>query len=45
MKKRNKQIKKEMLSGIENEVSKSKLIANNTVYIEYIDGRKEFINN
>ena len=35
-----KQTKKEMLYSIENEVAKSKLIGNNTVYIEYLDGRK-----
>lgn len=36
MKVKTKQTKKEMLSGIENEVSKSKLIANNGwVYVLY----------
>lgn len=35
-----KQTKKEMLLGIENQVAKSKLIANNTLRVEYLDGRK-----
>lgn len=35
-----KQTKKEMLFGIEDEVAKSKFIANNTLQVEYLDGRK-----
>lgn len=35
-----KQTKKEMLLGIENKVAKSKFIANNTLQVEYLDGRK-----
>lgn len=35
-----KQTKKEMLFGIEDQVAKSRLIANNTLRVEYLDGRK-----
>lgn len=35
-----RQTKKEMLFGIEEQVAKSKFIANNTLQVEYLDGRK-----